>query len=185
MSSSIQVIDNFVSPLYENYIEEMFAGNQYKWNYLSGITYGAPDSQPFDGDDDNSGFYNIIYSSENNIRKSETDFLLPLLYEGVSKYKRGISLIKELYRIRAVMWIKNQNKGPHHPHCDLDFEHHTMVYYIHDTDSPTRMYRDGKVFKEVQPKKGRAVIFPGNTQHSSASPIKTSRRMIVNFNFLL
>ena len=184
MNSSIKVIDNFVSSLYQDYIEEMFAGNEYKWGYLGGITYGAPDGQPFDGEDDNSGFTSSIFNSQDHVRQRETDFLLPLLYEGISKYDKGAKL-KELYRIRAVMWIKNQNKGPHHPHCDLDFEHHTMVYYIHDTDSPTRMYRDGKVFKDVQPKKGRAVIFPGNTQHSSASPIKTSRRMIVNFNFLL
>ena len=60
-----------------------------------------------------------------------------------------------------------------------------MVYYVHDTDAPTRLYRNGKVFKEIQPKKGRVLIFPGNIEHSSSSPTKTNRRMVLNFNFLL
>ena len=184
MNSSIKVIDNFVSSLYQDYIEEMFAGNEYKWGYLGGITYGAPDGQPFDGEDDNSGFTSSIFNSQDHVRQRETDFLLPLLYEGISKYDKGAKL-KELYRIRAVMWIKNQNKGPHHPHCDLHIKHHTMVYYVNDTDAPTRLYKDNRVFKEVQPKKGRALIFPGDTQHSSASPTKSSCRMILNYNFLI
>ena len=109
MNSSIKVIDNFVSSLYQDYIEEMFAGNEYKWGYLGGITYGAPDGQPFDGEDDNSGFTSSIFNSQDHVRQRETDFLLPLLYEGISKYDKGAKL-KELYRIRAAMWIKNQNK---------------------------------------------------------------------------
>ena len=184
MNSSIKVIDNFVSSLYQDYIEEMFAGNEYKWGYLGGITYGAPDGQPFDGEDDNSGFTSSIFNSQDHVRQRETDFLLPLLYEGISKYDKGAKL-KELYRIRAVMWIKNQNKDPHIPHCDLSIDHYTMVYYVHDTDGPTRFHNDNGVFKEVPPKKGRAVIFPGNVKHSSSTPTKNSRRMIINFNFLI
>ena len=50
---------------------------------------------------------------------------------------------------------------------------------------PLSSDNDDGVFKEVPPKKGRAVIFPGNVKHSSSTPIKNSRRMIINFNFLI
>ena len=148
-----------------------------EWYFLGGITWGN-DTDP------NTGFTNCIFNVSDNTRKGPTDFLLPLLYEGIAKYKRD-AVLKDLYRIRAVMWVKDQNKGVHLPHTDLDIEHYTMVYYVNDTDSPTRLYRDNRVFKEVQPKKGRALIFPGDTQHSSSSPTKSSRRMILNYNFLI
>ena len=175
MSSSIRVIDDVVSDIYQKHIENMMSSLE--WYFEPSIT--------FDHEiDPNSGFSNVIVDKFDNIRKGQTDFLLPLLYEGISKYKSG-AVLQDLYKLRAVMWIRNQNKGAHLPHQDLAIHHHTMVYYVNDTDAPTRLYKDNRVFKEVQPKKGRALIFPGNTQHASASPTETSRRMVLNFNFLL
>ena len=181
---SIVVIDDVVSKSYQNHLEKMFSG--FYWNFQEGLTYGGAQSQlsTYDGIDSNTGFVNVLFNSENSISKGETEFLLPLLYEGIGKYRKGETL-KEVYRIRAVMWIKNQNKHHHLPHCDLSIDHYTMLYYIHDTDGPTRFYKGDRVFKEVQPKKGRAVIFPGDIKHSSSIPIKNIRRMILNFNFLL
>ena len=177
MNTSIKVIDDVVSVAYQDNIEEIFLS--FYWKFLDGVTHKDSENDP------NTGFTNTIYHSRDQIRKPETvDFLIPLLYEAINKYDKG-KTFRELYRIRAVMWIKNQNEGVHLPHCDLSCEHHTMVYYVHDTDAPTRLYRNGKVFKEVQPKKGRVLIFPGNIEHSSSSPTKTSRRMVLNFNFLL
>ena len=109
---------------------------------------------------------------------------MPILLQALDKYQPGV-VLKELFRIRSVMFIKNQNTSSHVPHVDMDDDHYNMVYYVNDTDSPTRLYRDNRVFKEVQPKKGRALIFPGDTQHSSSSPTKSSRRMILNYNFLI
>ena len=175
MSSSIRVIDDVVSDIYQKHIENMMSSLE--WYFEPSIT--------FDHEiDPNSGFSNVIVDKFDNIRKGQTDFLLPLLYEGISKYKSG-AVLQDLYKLRAVMWIRNQNKGAHLPHQDLAIHHHTMVYYVNDTDAPTRLYKDNRVFKEVQPKKGRALIFPGDTQHSSASPTESIRRMILNFNFLI
>jgi hypothetical protein len=152
---------------------------------MSSLEWYFEPSITFDHEiDPNSGFSNVIVDKFDNIRKGQTDFLLPLLYEGISKYKSG-AVLQDLYKLRAVMWIRNQNKGAHLPHQDLAIHHHTMVYYVNDTDAPTRLYKDNRVFKEVQPKKGRALIFPGDTQHSSASPTESIRRMILNFNFLI
>tara|TARA_R100000008_G_scaffold51021_1_gene30595 strand:+ start:304 stop:834 length:531 start_codon:yes stop_codon:yes gene_type:complete len=175
----IEVIDDIVSVTYQNYVEDMISSME--WYFVDKITY---DPKIFTKKDSNTGFHNIIFNKGDNTRKGQIDFLLPLLYEGVNKYNPD-AVFKDLYRVRAVMWLKNQNKGSHLPHIDLDFEHHTMVYYVNDSDAPTRLYKNNRVFKEVQPKKGRALIFPGDTQHSSASPTKSSRRMILNYNFLI
>ena len=84
------------------------------------------------------------------------------------------------------MFVKNQTSALHNvPHIDHQYKHYTMLYYVNDSDGPTRFFSNEKIIKEVEPKKGRVVIFPGHIKHSSASPIRTSRRMILNFNFLL
>ena len=176
INSSIKVIDNVVSDIYQQQVEDFVSSME--WYFLESLTLGNQT------EDLHTGFVNVIFDKFDQIRKGQTDFLLPLLYEGISKYERG-AVLKYLYRIRAVMWIKNQNKGPHLPHIDLDIEHYNMVYYVNDTDAPTRLYKDDKVFKEVQPKKGRALIFPGNIKHSSDSPTQSNRRMILNYNFLI
>ena len=176
INSSIEVIDNVVSDIYQQQIEDLVSSME--WYFLESLTVGNPTEDP------HTGFVNVIFDKFDQIRKGQIDFLLPLLYEGIAKYERG-AVLKYLYRIRAVMWIKNQNKRSHLPHNDLDIEHYNMVYYVNDTDAPTRLYKDDKVFKEVQPKKGRALIFPGNIKHSSASPTQSNRRMILNYNFLI
>tara|TARA_Y200000002_G_C22415941_1_gene551799 strand:- start:180 stop:713 length:534 start_codon:yes stop_codon:yes gene_type:complete len=176
INSSIKVIDNVVSDIYQQEIEDLISSME--WYFLEGITFKKQTEDP------HTGFVNGIFNQSDQIRKSQTDFLLPLLYEGISKYKGGAKLI-DLYRIRAVMWIKNQNKGSHLPHNDLAIEHYNMVYYVNDTDAPTRLYKYDRVFKEIQPKKGRALIFPGNIKHSSASPTESNRRMVLNYNFLI
>ena len=94
--------------------------------------------------------------------------------------------LQKLLRIRAVMNIKNQT-GEYIPHTDLDAPHFTMLYYVNDSDGPTKFYdhKDGEVIKMVDPKKGRAVLFTGDTYHASSSPRHHSNRIVLNYNFLI
>ena len=48
-------------------------------------------------------------------------------------------------------------------------------------DSPAK----GNTYKglDVEPKKGRAVIFPGEYYHNSSTPKNHSKRIVVNYNF--
>ena len=41
----------------------------------------------------------------------------------------------------------------------------------------------GNVIDEIEPKKGRAVIFSGDTYHASSTPIKNHNRVVLNFNY--
>ena len=86
------------------------------------------------------------------------------------------------------MFIKDQSKELYNaPHRDHNFPHYTMLYYIIDSDGPTRIFdnKTEKVIKEIEPKQGRVVFFPGDTLHASASPREYSRRMVINYNFLI
>jgi hypothetical protein len=66
------------------------------------------------------------------------------------------------------------------PHIDVT--HHNFlsaIYYVNDADGETYFYnKDGTVHQIVYPKKGRMVIFNGNTLHSAGLPKQTDRAVI-------
>ncbi len=163
-----KVIDDVVGLPYQNLIEQTINSQSFEWYYVPTLTY--------EEDSEHSGFVNTIFSSEHHIKKQQMDILLPLLLEGVED-------VKEVFRIRAVMWVKNQNKSPHLPHRDLNHDHNTMLYYVNDSDGPTKIFDGDNVIDEIEPKKGRAVIFSGDTYHASSTPRKNHNRVVLNFNY--
>ena len=60
------------------------------------------------------------------------------------------------------MFVQNQNKHSH-LHIDFPYKHTTMLYYVNDSDGPTKLYNldKTKVVKEVHPKRGRVLILMG------------------------
>ena len=77
------------------------------------------------------------------------------------------------------------------PHTDLKFEngnsipHLVCLYYVNDSDGPTFFYdNDLNVIEKVNPSRGTAVIFDGDTLHAGSNPILTPLRFAININFL-
>ena len=59
----------------------------------------------------------------------------------------------------------------------------SIIYYVHDTDGDTVFYNKEckKIIKKVTPKKGRAVIFDSLIFHSYMRPVKSDKRVVINF----
>ncbi len=169
------VIDNVVSSGYQQYIENTF-NMSFPWYYTPRISDDV-------SDDMNSGFSHLVFD-ENNPLSKYFDALIPIFFEALEKYKKGIEPQK-LFRIRAGMFIQNQTKHPHLPHVDFHYEHTTMLYYVNDSDGPTKLYNSDrtKVVKEVHPKRGRVLIFDGLTYHASSCPKDHPSRIVINYNF--
>lgn len=77
------------------------------------------------------------------------------------------------------------------PHVDLptESEYTTGVYYVTDADGDTVLFNEkishtGKltIKARVQPKKGRIVLFDGNTLHAACPPLSNRPRILVNIN---
>ena len=177
----LTVLDNVISEGYQNYLSEQFTSNSFAWYYTPGATCLEAEQ------DKNTAFSSLLFLNvdERQHNNPGCDSLFPLLFEGISKYKEGAEL-KFLYRIKAGMFVKNQTDKPHIPHVDLkNNKHYTLLYYVIDSDGPTKFYNGDNVFKQVDPKKGRAVIFPGDIYHASASPRQHPNRITLNINFLI
>jgi len=174
------IIDDAISPAYQDFVENTFNSN-FSWYFTPRITEFNRDDVSVD---QNTGFSHLVFEN-NTTHSNHYGVLLPILFEALNNHKtRGLKPEK-LIRIRAGMFIQDQTKHPHNPHVDFHYEHTTMLYYVNDSDGPTKLYNQDKtkVIKEVQPKKGRVLFFDGLTYHASSSPKNHPSRIVLNYNF--
>lgn len=105
----------------------------------------------------------------------------------------------ELLRIRLGMITATADRIIHTPHVDYEQPHKSALLYINDSDGDTYFYKE--FFKpgvlhsadveqqytledSVTPKANRLVYFDGLQYHASSTPTKTSRRLVMNFNYV-
>ena len=169
------VIDNIISSGYQQYVENIFSMN-FSWYFTPRVSDDV-------SEDSNTGFSHLIFEDTTTFSK-HYDTLLPIFFEALDKKERGLKPEK-LIRIRAGMFIQNQTKHPHLPHIDFQYKHTTMLYYVNDSDGPTKLYNSDKtkIVKEIHPKWGRVLIFEGLTYHASSSPVHHPSRIVINYNF--
>lgn len=76
-------------------------------------------------------------------------------------------------------------------HTDLpipspEYQFWTAIYYVNDSDGNTVIFNNRlKARKVIEPKKGRIVLFHGHHFHAGQPPIKSSKRVVINYNFIL
>ena len=170
----IEVYDDLISPPYQNFIEGKLH-NDFEWKYFETLCYPKHLNIGSDG----SGFVGIILPS---LKTDLINLLLPLAYAGSYRYN-GEENVEGIHRIRAVMLIKNQYEGAGVPHTDIEEPHTTLIYYVNDSDGPTYFYdKDMNIIKEVHPKKGRIIAFPGEILHAGCAPKKSKHRYLININ---
>jgi len=102
-------------------------------------------------------------------------------------------------RIRRTMRTPDTNETTYNtPHVDLihDKPFLTFVYYIEESDGETiffdQTYEKGsnaslkdspKIIQKVSHKKGNGVLFDGFRFHAGNSPLKYTKRTVINFDF--
>ena len=190
-SPPIKVFDDFICPQYQDYLQDFFQKLPYL--YTKGIDY-VQETTPVEVKNNNkSGFVNCSLNTFNKDPiygtfkedKEAVHLLLPMIYTAINAYAPNVD-VKQLIRLRTVLYLKNQYEGCGLPHRDLYYPHYTMIYYANDSDGPTCFFdKNMEVFKEVHPKKGRAVIFPGATYHGGCAPKEHDERILLNCNFMI
>ena len=170
-----EVLDDLISPGYQDYIERTINDRDFPWFYLPSVSLSDVELDPF------TGFSHTCFKDE-GYQNRYSDMLLPVLYTAL-----GDIPLKHLYRMRLGMFIKNQNPvGAHTEHIDYPKDDHkTLIYYVNDADGPTNIYdkRGGKIIEQIEFKRGRCLVLDGKVWHSSSSPKESDRRIVINYNF--
>ena len=91
--------------------------------------------------------------------------------------------LEDIFTARVQLICSQNTKLKHYaPHTDLPTPHSVLIYYVNDADGATVLFDDNKnIIKEVEPKKGRILLFNGAILHGGGIP-RNSNRCIVNFD---
>jgi hypothetical protein len=114
------------------------------------------------------------------------DLPLQILQKVSDKYNFNV----ELSRVKANFcpMVHVENDHAHQiPHIDIRSarEHWVMIYYVNNSDGDTFLFEnnDLAVKQRISPKKGRCLLFKGNTLHAGMHPRTNNYRIVINFNF--
>lgn len=88
--------------------------------------------------------------------------------------------VESIERVKVNFMTKCHNTQSHHPwHQDVPVTGYTsIIYYANDAQGKT-LFKEGTV-NNVEPKKGRMVLFPSNMLHCG-SPTTSAKRLVVNY----
>jgi hypothetical protein len=189
------VIDDFVPQSYQDMAYKHILEDM-SWKYLESVSgvedYGAALPDGFFLSPDQDTFYrDIIHPIEGTTDDFAAGILLPMAYAA----QEHLAFDSTIERIRIAMYHRSSG-GIHRPHVDYFYPHHTMIYYLNDSDGDTlvydqhvydmdRTYPSSFTLKDrVSPKKGRALFIDGLDYHSSSPPVDHRMRIAINFNFV-
>ena len=192
----IKVIDNYLPKEYVDNIEELFlkpeidSSSEINW-YYNDYT-ASKDADYLKRIKDNKHFFDSyqfthIFYNMGEKNSSYFDKIIKILEDTKINWK-------SIERIKANFTTNLTNRKPGDivvPHQDIkpnsDYYKNkkaiSMIYYVHDTDGDTVFYDDEckKITKKVKPKKGRVVIFDSLIFHSYMRPVKSDKRVVINF----
>jgi hypothetical protein len=189
----IVVIDNVVPEQYQNLIESQMVAENVNWHYMKDITYDVDKIKETSMADSKPAFAHKFYDREKGVISPAYGLVLPIVYFACDKVKFQIT---EIIAVRSFLTIplpSHMNRVDH-PHVDREVSHLNVLYYVNDADGDTVFYdktfrdisptqvrtEDLTIYKQVTPRKGRAVVFDGSRYHASTRPT-TGSRIVVNF----
>jgi hypothetical protein len=193
MINDIIILDDVVTPSYQQYLENMFMGEQMtNWLLLNDISYDVVQSS-FGVKTVRPGLVHPL-KVDGQVKSHLYNLTLPLIFNSIDtigfKYH-------DIFQGRSFLQFPNPESLVNNPHIDLTFPHLVCLYYVNDSDGDTILYeqtsndfgevdvksKEFTVKKRVSPKRGRVLLFDGKYYHSSSSPT-SNQRCIINFNLI-
>ncbi len=176
----MKVIDDVISENFQINLENLFLDSRFDW-YLNAVTVPI---ESFDRNQftDTTQFIHQFISNKKFISPYLDCVMQNLDWENTIK---NLFLPKYIIRMKSNLLLPTK-EGVNPPHIDFDLPHTVMIYYVNDSDGPTVFFEkeENKFVKvnEIEPKRGRFLIFDGNCYHASTPPRKNSTRCVINFN---
>ena len=191
----IKTFENVLKPSYAILLQNQILNtNEVNWNWVENTAYNHVSQQ----EEWNFSWVHHVYN-DNQILSNLYSYLMPLILDLADS---ADLLVEDIGRIRIGGITQTPENIIHTPHIDLSCPHYTACFYINDSDGDTIIYNEvypfgytniphdeyaySLNFTELhrhQPKFNSAVLFDGAHYHSSTSPSKNARRVVITMNF--
>lgn len=149
----LKIIDNFFPEDQFNRLQSEILGSGIPWYYTDNIS--VPDWLTVNDSNaiETSAVHSDLFETERNGFMSEQCLRLQDVFEDMV-HRLGFEL-KDLLRIRASMkWPQSHIKDHNYniPHIDIPEPHTVALFYVNDSDGPTRIFDQYQPTDRVYPK---------------------------------
>jgi len=97
----------------------------------------------------------LITKDTHEINSNYANFFLGIAYRYISK----VSKLEPKQFLRGNINLTLPFKGKPKLHVDHEEPHYQIIMYLNNASGTTDIYKDKKLFKKVNPKKGRIIMF--------------------------
>lgn len=196
----MNVSENVVPKFLFKKLQEQVLHMDFAWYYVEQTTYGNFEHEETENKlYQHSLYHSVIVDGQYN---SPVAALVEMCIAGIFE-SNGIEFNNKILRARFVKQIVSPTNIIHKPHVDTIETKYTGFMYMNDSDGDSVIYNQTydvfsrldsfryykqisesgfTVRESVTPKENRAVLFESPIYHSSSSPSKTSRRVVLNFS---
>jgi hypothetical protein len=197
MTTHLKIIDNFLPDLDFKELQEKIMHHEFPWFYIDQVSL-PPNHNPIVDllAKETDGFNHIMFDRD----VKALSFTFEYFTEFFNQLAQFGFTDKQLIRARASMKMPKigfTEDNYNLPHVDYYYPHHSLIYYMNDSDGDTRVFDQwftpvpGQVGigydkftteARISPKANRLVWIDGLQYHTASNPINSSRRVIVNIN---
>lgn len=189
--NNIIVLDDVISKGYQDYLETLLLNNMdMGWCLIRDLD-SIKDNQ---SSDSSVGF--SIQAISDGVDHGMLAFIFKSLGYAISE-KLNIN-IKSFINARTFLQVPNNLSSSPRYHVDYPKPHMVLLYYVNESDGNTLILKQrypfsyakisglttGEVIREIEPRKGRVVMFDGSLFHSSSVPTK-NLRCVINLDVVL
>jgi ectoine hydroxylase-related dioxygenase (phytanoyl-CoA dioxygenase family) len=137
--NEIIVIDDAISPQYQDYLENRLLANTTSWFFSADVAFDNHVVEKLNLEK-RCAFSKTFFSVGTGSRNDEFDFILPMVFESCDKI--GFQVEQTLFsRSFFTMPIPNVEKNSKdHIHVDTIEPHMVCLYYVNDADGDTVLY---------------------------------------------
>lgn len=180
----IKIYDTILTEQEKNQLEKFTLADGLIWerSYATVVKEDIPNWATSDKYQDIDFFFCNFYRDGLKFNEQYNDVVLFLL----TKLNNFSNTKYEAVRRARINFVwKHLSNKPTYPHRDMLIKHNVLIYYFNDSDGNTILYDDvGNVIQEVEPKKGRFLLFDGNYYHSGGVPNNYDKRIVMNINLM-
>lgn len=189
----MRIIDNFLPEEDFKRLQDFVLSREMPWFYSDYVSLDLGHGITDPNAQETFGFNHDCYDRSHQLRTPVLEHMAPMIKRITELDGSDIQIQRirlSLKTLKAGFTKDNYNL----PHVDLLTPHKSLIFYVNDSDGDTFIFNEynhnGEFYDtftvkdRVSPKANRALIIDGSQYHTASNPIETTRRVILNVNYV-